>query len=316
VINFRFHVVSIVAVFLALALGVVMGSTVIDRAIVASLRSRIDRVEANADAQRAENRALRGELDARARYVASSAPFAVTGRLTGISLAVVAEPAVSDDALNNLIDLGRHSGAAVGGVLRVTDAWYDDARIDALRQAAGVEAKGPRATRDAAWSVLAERLASGVAADPQSDPLARLVDAGFLRYRSVDGSPTPPPAFPSAWPGAGARVLYATHSLPGPVAPQAQRVAAHAEAFAARGVPTVVADEHIDADGAPERGAILANARDDEQLRARISTVDDLELVDGRVATLLAAADLGRGVNGRFGYGAGVSGPVPEWWAP
>ena len=30
-INFRFHVVSIVAVFLALALGVVMGSTVVDR---------------------------------------------------------------------------------------------------------------------------------------------------------------------------------------------------------------------------------------------------------------------------------------------
>jgi hypothetical protein len=51
-------------------------------------------------------------------------------------------------------------------------------------------------------------------------------------------------------------------------------------------------------------------------MRARSSTVDDLDLVDGRVATILAAADLGRGVNGRFGYGAGVSGPVPEWWTP
>ena len=279
-------------------------------------RSRIDLVESNADAQRAENRALRGELDARARYVETSAPFAVTGRLTGTSLAVVAEPAVGDDALNNLVDLGRRAGATVGGVLRVTDAWYDDARADALRQAAGVDVRGPRAIRDAAWVTLAERIAAGVAADPRSDPLARMVDAGFLRYRAVDGAPTPPPAFPAAWPGAGARVLYATHTIPGPVAPQAERAAAHAEAFAASGMPTVVADEHVDADGAPARGAVLANARDDEQLRPRISTVDDLDLVDGRVATLLAAADLGRGVNGRFGYGAGVSGPVPEWWAP
>lgn len=315
-INFRFHVVSIVAVFLALALGVVMGSTVIDRAIVASLRSRIDRVEANAVAQRAENRALRGELEARVRYVDASAAFAVTGRLTGTSLAIVAEPAVGDAALLSLVDLGRRGGATAGGILRITDAWYDDARADALREAAGVDGRGPRAVRDAAWGALAERLASGVAANPQADLLGRLAGAGFLEYRSVDGAPTVPPAFPEGWPGAGARVLYATHTLPGPTAPQAQRTAAHAEAFAAAGLPTVVADEHVDADGVPPRGAILANARDDEELRVRISTVDDLELVEGRVATLLAAADLGRGVDGRFGYGAGVSGPVPEWWAP
>lgn len=315
-INFRFHIVSIVAVFLALALGVVMGSTVIDRAIVASLRSRIDRVEANADAQRAENAALRGELEARARYVDASAAFAVTGRLTGTSLAIVAEPAVGDDAVGGLVELGRRGGATAGGILRITDAWYDDARADALRQAAGVDARGPRAIRDAAWVALAERMAAGVAADPQSDLLARLADAGFVRYRVVDGSPTTAASFPSAWPGAGARVLYATHTLPGAAAPQAQRTATHAQAFASAGLATVVADEHIDADGTPARGTILASARDDAGLRARISTVDDLELVEGRVATLLAAADLGRGVDGRFGYGAGVSGPVPEWWAP
>ena len=43
-INFRFHIASLVAVFLALALGVVMGSTVVDRAIVESLRTQIDDV--------------------------------------------------------------------------------------------------------------------------------------------------------------------------------------------------------------------------------------------------------------------------------
>ena len=38
-INLRYHIVSIVAVFLALGIGVLMGSTIVDRAIVSTLRS-------------------------------------------------------------------------------------------------------------------------------------------------------------------------------------------------------------------------------------------------------------------------------------
>jgi hypothetical protein len=36
-INFRFHVVSLIAIFLALALGVVIGAGVIDRGVVDAL---------------------------------------------------------------------------------------------------------------------------------------------------------------------------------------------------------------------------------------------------------------------------------------
>ena len=39
-LNFRFHVVSLVAVFLALAIGIIMGSTVIDRALVDTLEEQ------------------------------------------------------------------------------------------------------------------------------------------------------------------------------------------------------------------------------------------------------------------------------------
>ena len=43
-ISFRFHVVSITAVFLAIAIGVVVGSTYVDRAIVDNLQHRIETV--------------------------------------------------------------------------------------------------------------------------------------------------------------------------------------------------------------------------------------------------------------------------------
>ena len=43
------------------------------------------------------------------------------------------------------------------------------------------------------------------------------------------------------------------------------------------------------------------------------STVDDLEMVAGRVATVLALAQIREGVVGRYGYGDGVDGVLPPW---
>ena len=76
-INFRFHIASLIAVFLALALGVVMGSTVIDRAIVEGLHDRIDRVESAPGSSGRGTRAA-GRDDRLNAYVEQSAPLAVT----------------------------------------------------------------------------------------------------------------------------------------------------------------------------------------------------------------------------------------------
>ena len=63
-INFRYHVVSLTAVFLALVIGVAMGSTVISKATVDGLRSNVKRVETRIDSTEAQNRVLRSRLAA------------------------------------------------------------------------------------------------------------------------------------------------------------------------------------------------------------------------------------------------------------
>ncbi len=63
-INFRYHVVSLTAVFLALVIGVAMGSTVISKATVDGLRSNVKRVETRIDNTEAQNRMLRSRLSA------------------------------------------------------------------------------------------------------------------------------------------------------------------------------------------------------------------------------------------------------------
>ncbi|HLF41014.1 MAG TPA: copper transporter, partial [Acidimicrobiia bacterium] len=116
-INFRFHLVSLVAVFLALALGVVMGSTVIDRAIVDGLKSRIDRVERNADERRAENLELKRRVDSLEAYAEEAAPLMLGGRLKGVALTLVAVRGVDDGAVRSTTETLREGGAAVPGVV-------------------------------------------------------------------------------------------------------------------------------------------------------------------------------------------------------
>ena len=57
-INFRFHLVSLVAVFLALGLGILVGSTVVDQKIVDRLDSEINSVRKENSERKAANKQL------------------------------------------------------------------------------------------------------------------------------------------------------------------------------------------------------------------------------------------------------------------
>ena len=54
-INLRYHVVSLVAVFLALGIGVIMGATVIDRVTVDQVRNQLKSVERSVGQTRRDN---------------------------------------------------------------------------------------------------------------------------------------------------------------------------------------------------------------------------------------------------------------------
>jgi hypothetical protein len=43
-----------------------------------------------------------------------------------------------------------------------------------------------------------------------------------------------------------------------------------------------------------------------------VSTVDDLELTEGRIAAVLALEIIGNGSAGHYGFGAGASSPLPQ----
>src|SRR3954471_877248 len=183
-VTFRFYVVTLVAVFLALAMGVVVGSTLIDRAIVDSLKSSVDSVSDRLDRQRDENARLRKEIDELHDYADKTAPAVVDGALDGGAVAVVAERGVDSDAVEAATAMLQQADGAAPGILWLEPGWAlsEDADRAKMAQALHVPDTGARRLRDRAWSRLVTALQGG---SVQGDPLKELTDGGFLTYQDV-----------------------------------------------------------------------------------------------------------------------------------
>ena len=314
-INFRFHLVSLVAVFLALTVGIVMGATVIDRAIVDSLNDRITAVSNRADERKRESEALLAEVSRLNEFVGESQRYVVEGRLTDVPVVVVATRGVDAGVVSSQVDILRQGGAVVPAVVWLETSWAltDDASSAALGEAVGEASREPGALRDAAWRALAARLYNGEsipdvttpsAAAPSPDALSALVDARFVQVEPVgDGD-----IDLGAYPGRNARAVL----LSGAGFARGNLLRSGARALAGAGVATVVGEIFVSSPLASSRGKLLAPLRTGDPL-VGVSTVDDVELPEGRMAVTLAGSDLGRQppVTGHYGYGDGASRALP-----
>jgi len=333
-INFRFHLVSLVAVFLSLGLGILVGSTVIDQGIVNRLDSEINHVKKENSKVEAANKALTEQNKQLQQYIDDAAPFVGDGRLDAQSIAVVAERGVNGSVVKQTEAALRAAGADVPAVLRLENSWQldNDSRVQSLQSALGVQGTASQ-TRDAALDLLARRLvkapksttsttppssattdqetgASGNTATSPStakvDALGALEKAGFLSI--IDGDASSFDAFPTN----ATDVLVITgddSDFAG-----SDLTAAVVRAMTKAKLPTVVAaayDEGSNPATAPQRGAALSSVLDDQVLSRVTSTVDDLELMQGRVATVLALETIASGTTGHYGYGSGASAPLP-----
>ena len=83
-VNFRFHLVSLIAVFLALGLGILTGSAVVNQATVQTIRREIKDVRAEVNNLRSANGQLKDDLNRSNAFLADSAAYAVEGRLLAV----------------------------------------------------------------------------------------------------------------------------------------------------------------------------------------------------------------------------------------
>ncbi len=339
-INFRYHLVSLVAVFLALAIGIVAGSTVIKESILDQTQQNLDRAEKNLKDLEDTNAALRSELDQLNRRDQALDRSGVTdflqNRLDGVPVLMVKVDGVDDEAATAVRQAIVAAGADYAGTATVTDrlGLATPADIGALQGVLAETTVDPTVLR----TDLAARLSTLVTSVADSQPvvgrgspsvtddpatttttspptgsrlasnrLRELLDdldhAGFVKLSDQpDGADTADLAAMRlvVVSGAGAKLDNAAFIYP------------FLQHMVGGATPSTLAVEATKQGSEVERGSFVKAIRNDGSLNEHVSTVDDTEWFVGRAAVVLALHDLVSGTVGHYGVGEGATELLPK----
>lgn len=323
-VNFRYHIVSLVAVFLALAIGVVMGSTVIDRVTVETLEAQQDRLDTNLTNARAANRKVSGDLDDLRQVSSQMAREAgdrlVAGSLLDVPVLLLGIRGNEPSGRKELIEGLAQANARVVATLWLTERFqlHDPDEQKSLGELLGVDEKSPTRLRRVGLERLGAALRSLALGEvtPDAGLPTALTDADFLELDAEGGGEAPAI-------GPGTRIVLAVApgnqggSSPDDEVTAADKAVGETVATLTRAlvggeqapIDLVVAEAAVT--DQPERARLIESLRDDKSPAGRFSTVDNLDEPIGRTACLLALRDLGVDAVGHYGSGPGASRLIP-----
>ena len=299
-IDFRYFLVSIVAIFFALAIGIVLGSGPLEGNINDAVKGTNEQLAAEKKALQDQIVGLDHGMAASQDYAAGVQPLVVQSQLTGQTVALVVLPGGSDRQLQSAIAAIEASGARVGSTVRLSDAWSDPGQQDLLSRVAEGLDKGETSSIGAVagGQALADALVNtsgGNRVDPTGVTVVTgLAEAGFLDV-----------ANPQELRPAGLALVVAPDNDPN-------------DAFTETYLPLI---EALDSDG---RGVVVGGAEPatldggtiaavrSSDLSAAVSTVDDLDLSMGAGTTLLALVQQLEGGVGQYGLHSGADAVVAE----
>ncbi|MGL5859462.1 MAG: copper transporter [Angustibacter sp.] len=310
-IDFRYHLVSIVSVFLALAVGIVLGAGPLRGQIGQQLTSQVAQLRQEKDDLRSELEVAQRERQADDDVATAMTADAVRDRLAGQAVVLVLLPGVDTSVADDLTETLTAAGARISGQVRLESSWVE---------------RGEAETRERVVADLADRAGPLDPADPLDQRIAVLL-ARALVTPIPAGADRPPPA-------AGAQALSALRDAgllsygqaptlatlavvlagaPDAGASEGDRSAALtgwrqvARTLDAADAGTVVAGP-VDA---AEPAGVVGTVRDDDALTDQVSTVDGVDRARGRVAVVLALGEQLGGDAGQYGAGAGARDALP-----
>lgn len=310
-IDFRYHLVSIISVFLALAVGIVLGA--------GPLQANLgDQLSDQVAALRTEKQGLNDKLTTSEKLVDASDQFAtavqqrvVGGRLTGHRVVVVVMPSADGTMVTNLEEVVRQSGAALTGTLTIGPDWFDAGRATERDQAAraGATALGldPTATGDALLTrlvaaVVVSKTATGISGG-RTSALKALVDAGLVDT-SVAELPSADIALVVSGDYAGEDSLVKARS--DAVRTLVTALAGSSRATVVAGGGTLVAA------GQPLTSNAVQAVREKSETAGIVATVDHARSGDGPAMVVLAVEDALDERIGHYGVEAGATATVPR----
>lgn len=304
-ISFRYHIVSIVAVFLALAVGLLAGSAFVEPELVDQLRTQTDRLRNELAQRETELAQVRADVAALEAFAEAARDVLARDRLGGVSVVVVTLEGMDERLLGQTQTAVSEAGAELVATIsaRPTLVSGDPTEQGELATILGRPTADPVDLPGLAAASLAERLApadrSGLA--PEEDVLNALLSAGFLVPVGAGVTGTTLERIGTL--GQAVVVLGGGPDEASALLPEAFALPL-VRSLAARGVP-VAAGEPLVTDV-----PFVALVR--EAGVTEVVTVDDLDRAMGGAALVLGLEQLlstGRG--GAYGVKDGAN-PLPE----
>jgi len=345
-INLRYHIVSLTAVFLAIGIGLTLGSTFLDRATVENLNGQLENLETRLGDRDERIETLEqdlGEAEALQTALDEQGPGLLAGRLEGVPVVVLAAVGVDEADVAGAVQSLETAGADLQGQWWLTERLLlaDQADIDdlaaVLEEDSGDPARLRRLVIDGIGRevrVLQRQDAAVDFATPEGlgpeDPATGELgeedtEVDELGGDDVEPEPTVPlvgsladagfvvfepasdgPEELTLPPGVRVVVVGGSSVLPDDVFVQ-PLIDRLTQSVAA---PTRTVVTSASGDG-PAVSEVVAAIRSDEELRSLVATVDRLDHFQGWMATVLAVEDLADGTVGHYGLGEGASALLP-----
>jgi hypothetical protein len=317
VIDFRYHLVSLVSVFLALAVGIALGAGPLKAPIDATIVSDVDSLRQKKSQLQDEIVRLQSSQKHRDDFVARVSPVLVGQRLGGRSVVVVTLPGTDSETVDQLGTVLEQAGARVTARIAVAKEWSAPDKAAFREQLAtqlqaglgGGEVGGQTPQRLA--TLLARAVVTGDLAAGKLDATARTTVEGLasgdliavdgdLETRATEAVLVAPPlpetedASPGSTPATAETDTRIWQAL-------AAALDTESDGTVVLGPPSSAGD-----------GGLLKVLREDTTLERAVSTVDTAGTPMGSVTTVLALSEQLRGGAGAYGYADGADKVLPQ----
>lgn len=318
-IDFRYHLVSIVAVFLALAIGIVLGSTELQGNTIDVLKSTSASLSNQLNTVRTERDGYQQQSSADQQFLATAEPKLLARALAGDRIVIVTEPGASGAVVSGIRQAAGNAGATVTGVVALATKFNDlsgtnlsslSAINQDLASADGTTLAAPADPQTADQQQAAQLIATAIlgttaagtagglsAADAQT-LLAAYAQAGYLTVTDATARAT-------------LAVIVTPQTTPadGQNDPASQVLLALALQFAEASDATVVVGSAAASAAAGSAISVLRSS----SVSSKVSSVDNADTTLGQISTIwaLETQKAGGKPNSYGLWGASAVSPVP-----
>jgi hypothetical protein len=320
VIDFRYHLVSIVAVFLALAIGIVLGSTELQGNTIDVLRTSQNSLKNQLDQSNAERGLAQQQVANNQQFLSKAEPKLLANTLPGDRIVLVTEPGASSVVISGVKQAATDAGATVTGTVAIQPKFNDLSGTNQsslsqinsdLSSTDGTPLATPSNEQTLNQQQAAQLIGTAILATSTAGETAGISTADATTLLGAYAQAGYITITPAVTDRATLAVIVTPDTAPsdGQNDPGTQVLLAIAQELAGESAATVVVGSTA---GSSPAGSPIAAVRA-SSVAGLVSTVDNADSIIGQVSTIWALAQQLRGEKpNSYGIsGASAVSPVP-----